>query len=86
MLNVTVRTTEPGGSIDAVLKRIRREVLEMSGSRLPCAQARPPWNWDAVVCESLCTIVVDLRSALRRTRDVLFRSTEMVSRRCGSIA
>ena len=64
--------------VDATLRRIRGEFLEMPGLRLTPAQAQRLWNLDALVCESVFKAMVDARF-LVRTADGAFTQSDMVS-------
>lgn len=57
--------------IEAVLRRVRGEFLEMPGLRLTPAQAQRLWGLDRESCDALLGALVDTRF-LDRTRDGAF--------------
>lgn len=68
--------------IDEILSRVRGEYLEMPGLRLTTAQAQCLWNLDPNECDTILTVLVEVKF-LRRTRDgafVRFESGSVVAR------
>jgi hypothetical protein len=62
-------------AIDAALRRVKGEYLEMPGLRLTPVQAQRLWGLDREACDALLGALVDTKF-LYRTRDGAFtRST-----------
>lgn len=57
--------------IDAALRRVKGEYLEMPGLRLTPAQAQRLWGLDREACDALLGALVDTKF-LYRTRDGAF--------------
>jgi hypothetical protein len=68
-------TPEQDRPIDAVLRRVQGEFLEMPGLRLTGAQARRLWGLDEAQCEALLGALVDAKF-LFKTRDGAFMRVE----------
>jgi hypothetical protein len=58
-------------AIDAALRRVQGEYLEMPGLRLTAAQAQRLWGLDRESCNALLGALVDTKF-LYRTRDGAF--------------
>jgi len=58
-------------AIDAALRRVKGEYLEMPGLRLTPAQAQRLWGLDREACNALLGALVDTKF-LSRTRDGAF--------------
>lgn len=68
-------TPEYVRTMEAVLRRVQGEFLEMPGLRLTEAQARRMWGLDAASCDALLGALVDAKF-LFRTRDGAFMRLE----------
>ena len=62
----TVRTSEPGGALHDILRRIEGEYREMPGMCVTAPQAQRLWALDATTCAFVLRTLVE-RRILRRT-------------------